>query len=339
MPTDTLAPKLTAKDFASDQDVRWCPGCGDYAILNQVRKVVAKLKMLRHETVFISGIGCSSRFPYYMNTYGFHTIHGRAPAVATGVKIANSDLNVWMVTGDGDGLSIGGNHLIHILRRNVNVKIMLFNNEIYGLTKGQYSPTSPEGKKTKSSPMGSIDLPITPLSLALAAEASFVARAMDVDKNLGSVLEAAARHNGAAFVEIYQDCNIFNHKAFDYVTNRSSKEDNVIWLEHGKPLVFGADRDKGIAMDIAGKPQVLKLGENGATEDDLLVHDESNESLAFFLSRLKHPEFPEPMGIFYRIEDDCYEELLQMQVDHAKDLKGEGTLEKLFNEGDTYTVD
>jgi len=274
-----------------------------------------------------------------MNTYGFHTIHGRAPAIATGIKIANSELTVWMVTGDGDGLSIGGNHLIHILRRNVNVKILLFNNEIYGLTKGQYSPTSPEGKKTKSSPMGSIDLPITPLSLALASEASFVARAMDVDKNLGSVLEAAARHKGAAFVEILQDCNIFNHKAFDYATNRDTKEENVIWLEHGKPLVYGKDRDKGIAMDKAGRPAIIKLGENGATEDDLLIHDESNESLAFFLSRLKHPEFPEPMGVFYRIEDDCYEELLQMQVDHAKEFKGEGTLEKLFNEGDTYTVD
>ena len=208
---ETQLPTLKAKDYASDQDVRWCPGCGDYAILNQIKKVMASLQSPPEQTVFVSGIGCSSRFPYYMNTYGFHTIHGRAPAFATGIKVANPDLNVWQVTGDGDGLSIGGNHLLHVLRRNVNVKIMLFNNEIYGLTKGQYSPTSPEGKKTKTSPMGSIDLPLTPLSVALAAEASFVARTVDVDRNLPAILERAAHHKGSAFIEILQDCNIFNH--------------------------------------------------------------------------------------------------------------------------------
>ena len=272
MPSDTELPVLTAKDFASDQDVRWCPGCGDYAILNQVRKVMVKLGNRREKTVFVSGIGCSSRFPYYMNTYGFHSIHGRAPAIATGVKIANPKLDVWMVTGDGDGLSIGGNHLVHILRRNVNT-ILLFNNRIYGLTKGQYSPTSEEGKKTKSSPMGSIELPICPLSLALAAEASFVARTIDVDKDLSAVLDRAAKHKGSAFVEIYQDCNIFNHKAFEYATDKDTKEDHILRLEHGKPLIFGKGRDKGIRLH-DHKPEIVKLAAQGPAsgllEDDLL---------------------------------------------------------------------
>jgi 2-oxoglutarate ferredoxin oxidoreductase subunit beta len=338
MPTDTELPVLTAKDFASDQDVRWCPGCGDYAILNQVRKVVAKMGNRREKTVFVSGIGCSSRFPYYMNTYGFHSIHGRAPAIATGVKIANPDLDCWLVTGDGDGLSIGGNHLLHVLRRNVNVKILLFNNRIYGLTKGQYSPTSEEGKKTKSSPMGSIELPISPLSLALAAEASFVARSVDVDKDLPNVLERAAKHRGGAFVEIYQDCNIFNHKAFEYATDKDTKEDNILRLEHGRPLIFGKARDKGILLR-NHKPEVVKVGEGGVKPDDLLFHDETDESIAFLLSRLTHTEgFPEPVGVFYHANDDCYEDLLQKQVDEATKARGEGTLEALFNAGDTYTV-
>ncbi len=338
MPTDTDAPVLKAKDYASDQDVRWCPGCGDYAILNQVRKVFAKLQIPTHETVFVSGIGCSSRFPYYMNTYGMHSIHGRAPAVATGVKIANPNLNVWLVTGDGDGLSIGGNHLMHILRRNVNVKILLFNNEIYGLTKGQYSPTSPEGKKTKSTPQGSIDLPLTALSLALSVEASFVARCVDVDKDITRVLERAAAHKGSAFVEIYQDCNVFNHKAFEYATDRNTKEDSIIRLEHGKPLIFGKDRDKGIRLNGARKCEVVNLNDNGVKEDDLLFHDEHDESLAFLLSRMKHPEFPEPMGVFYSISDDCYEDLLEQQVEQEIEKKGRGTLESLLNEGATYDV-
>jgi 2-oxoglutarate ferredoxin oxidoreductase subunit beta len=338
MPTDTEAPVLTAKEFASDQDVRWCPGCGDYAILNQMRKVLAKANMSRHNTVFVSGIGCSSRFPYYMNTYGFHTIHGRAPAVATGVKLANPGLDVWIVTGDGDGLSIGGNHLMHVLRRNVNVKILLFNNEIYGLTKGQYSPTSPEGKKTKSTPMGSIDLPLTALSVALASEASFVARTVDVDKDLAAVLGRAAAHKGAAFVEIYQDCNVFNHKAFDYATDRDEKENNLIRLEHGKPLIYGKNRDRGIRLNGARKPEVVNLNEGGVKEDDLLFHDEHDESLAFLLSRMQHPEFPEPIGVFYCIQDDCYEDLLARQIADAKKAKGPGTLFDLLNEGETYQV-
>lgn len=334
---DTELPQLKAKDFASDQDVRWCPGCGDYAILNQMKKVLAKIGARREKTVFVAGIGCSSRFPYYMDTYGFHSIHGRAPAFATGVKIASPELDVWQVTGDGDGLSIGGNHLMHILRRNVNVKILLFNNRIYGLTKGQYSPTSEEGKKTPSTPMGSIDLPLTPLSIALAAEASFVARCVDVDKNLGEVLERAAAHRGSCFIEIYQDCNVFNHKAFAFATDKDTKEDHIVRLEHGKPLIFGKNRDKGIRLH-GSKPEVVSLGD-GITEDDLLFHDEDDEKLAFTLSRMSHPEFPEPMGVYYSVEDECYEDLLTAQVDQAIKQRGEGTLETLLNAGETYTVE
>ena len=335
--TASPLPVLKAKDFATDQDVRWCPGCGDYAILNQMKKVLAKLGGDRHNTVFVAGIGCSSRFPYYMNTYGFHSIHGRAPAFATGIKIANPALDVWLITGDGDGLSIGGNHLMHVLRRNVNVKILLFNNRIYGLTKGQYSPTSEEGKKTPSTPMGSIDLPLSPISLALAAEASFIARAVDVDKELAGVLERAAAHRGSAFVEIYQDCNVFNHKAFVFVTDRNTKEDHIIRLEHGRPLIFGKDRNKGVRLN-GSKPEVVDLGK-GITEDDLLFHDEHDENLAFMLSRMTYPEFPEPMGVYYSIADDCYEDLLNQQIEQAVAMRGSGSLEKLFNAGDTYRVE
>ncbi len=337
MSTSPLA-VLTPKDFASDQDIRWCPGCGDYAILNQMKKVLAKIGRSRHDTVFVAGIGCSSRFPYYMDTYGVHSIHGRAPAMATGIKIANPDLDVWVITGDGDGLSIGGNHLLHVLRRNVNLKILLFNNRIYGLTKGQYSPTSEEGKKTPSTPMGSIDLPISPLSLAVAAEASFVARAVDVDRNLSDVIERAAAHRGAAFVEIYQDCNVFNHKAFGHATDKATKEDAVVQLEHGKPLIFGKDRDKGIRLRGDHKLEVVDLGK-GIKEDDLLFHDEQDESLAFQLSRMTWPDMPEPMGVFYQVQDDCYEELLEKQVDAAMQSRGAGDLDALFSSGDVYTID
>jgi 2-oxoglutarate ferredoxin oxidoreductase subunit beta len=302
-----------------------------------VRRICAKIGQTRENTVFISGIGCSSRFPYYMETYGMHSIHGRAPAFASGVKLANPSLDVWQVTGDGDGLSIGGNHLLHVLRRNFNIKIMLFNNRIYGLTKGQYSPTSEEGKKTKSSPMGAIDMPLSPLSVALAAEASFVARAIDVDKDLGEVLERAAKHEGSAFVEIYQDCNVFNHHAFEYATNKDSKEDHIIRLEHGKPMIFGKDKDKGIWLDGNRKPRVVELGK-GIEANDLLFHDEHDESLSFLLSRMTHPEFPEPMGVFYQIEDDCYENLLQKQVDDAIAAKGKPDLQALFNSGDIFEV-
>ena len=335
--TATQLPVLTAKDFASDQDVRWCPGCGDYAILNQVRKVVAKMGSRKEKTVFIAGIGCSSRFPYYMDTYGFHGIHGRAPAIASGVKIANPDLDVWIVTGDGDGLSIGGNHLIHMLRRNFNVNIMLFNNRIYGLTKGQYSPTSEEGKKTYSSPNGVIDLPLSPLSVALAAEASFVARGIDVDKNLGDLLETAAAHKGASFVEIYQDCNIFNHFAFQYATDKDTREDNILHLVHGRPLVFGKNRDKGIVLRGDHRLEVVEVG-NGVKEDDLLFHDMHDEALAFLLSRMAHPALPEPIGVFYQIGDDCYEDLLTEQVNEARGGK-EPDLASLLYGGETWTVE
>ena len=330
---------LKAKDFASDQDVRWCPGCGDYAILNQVRKVAAKMGLRREKTVFLSGIGCAARFPYYMNTYGFHSIHGRAPAFATGVKMANPELDVWIVTGDGDALSIGGNHLIHILRRNVNVNVLLFNNRIYGLTKGQYSPTSEQGKKTKSTPMGSIDAPVHPLSIALGAEASFVARGIDVDKNLGDLLQRAAEHEGASFVEIYQDCNVFNHKAFGHATDKESKEDNLVRLEHGKPMIFGNDRDKGIRLH-GTKPEIVDLNEGGVSEDDLLFHDETDEALAQILARMRYPDMPEPVGVFHAENQACYEQLLDQQVQDAIDKHGgPGTLEELFHTSDAYTID
>jgi 2-oxoglutarate/2-oxoacid ferredoxin oxidoreductase subunit beta len=336
---NTPLPTLTAKDFASDQDVRWCPGCGDYAILNQVRRVLATVQSKRENTVFVSGIGCSSRFPYYMSTYGFHSIHGRAPAIATGVKLANPELDVWLVTVDGDGLSIGGNHLLHTLRRNVSMKILLFNNRIYGLTKGQFSPTSEEGKKTKSSPMGVIETPLAPLAVALAAEASFVARCVDVDRKLPEVLERAARHKGSAFVEIYQDCNIFNHKAFEYTTDKESKEENVLYLEHGKPLIFGKARDKGIMLR-NHKPEVVKVGApgGGVNPDDLLFHDEKDESLAFMLSRMAHPAFPEAMGVFFCQPRECYEDALAQQIKDATAARGAGDLRTLFSSGETFEV-
>src|SRR5580698_4168618 len=293
-----MATALTRKDFISDQEVRWCPGCGDYAILAQVQKIMPELGVARENTVFISGIGCSSRFPYYMNTYGFHTIHGRAPTVATGLKLARPDLTVWMVTGDGDALSIGGNHFMHLIRRNVDLKVLLFNNRIYGLTKGQYSPTSEHGKKTKSTPMGAPEYPIRPISIAIGAEATFAARSIDVDvKHLEYTLERAAKHKGTAFVEIYQNCNIFNDGAYNYATDKATKSDTTLYLEHGKPLVFGKDSSKGIRLQ-GLDPEVVDLKTVG--RDDLLIHDEKTPepSLAFLLSRMRYPDFPEPLGVF-----------------------------------------
>src|SRR5215207_3035018 len=328
---------LKPGDFASDQDIRWCPGCGDYAILMQAKKVFAKLGLDRTKTVFISGIGCSSRFPYYMNTYGFHSIHGRAPTFATGLKLARPDLNIWMVTGDGDGLSIGGNHLMHIIRRNVDVKILLFNNRIYGLTKGQYSPTSEQGKKTKSTPMGSPDTPIRPISIALAAEASFAGRAIDVDvKNLEYVLERAAKHTGTAFVEIYQNCNIFNDGAFDYATDKATKSSTTMYLEHGKPMVF-AGGTKGIRMhDMT--PEVVDVTDGN--RDDLLIHDEKapEPSLAFLLSRMRYPDFPEPMGVFRDVAQERYVNIVRRQVEEAKQKRGEGDIQSLITGNETWTV-
>jgi 2-oxoglutarate ferredoxin oxidoreductase subunit beta len=333
-------PVLTAQDFASDQEIRWCPRCGDYSILAQMKKVLPTLGIPREKFVFVSGIGCSSRFPYYMNTYGFHSIHGRAPAVATGVKLTRPDLNVWVITGDGDALSIGGNHLMHAIRRNVDFKIILFNNQIYGLTKGQYSPTSPVGQKTKSTPFGSIDSPLSPICYALGAEATFVARSVDVDiKHLTATLERAAHHKGTAFVEVYQDCNVFNNNAFLYASDKDVKPDNVIYLEHGKPLIFGKDKKKGIRLN-GTQPEIVELGK-GIAEDDLVFHDEKtpDPSLAFLLARMRHPQFPEPVGVFRAIEKPTYDEAVNGQISAAVARQGEGNLDELFNSGDTWVVE
>lgn len=338
MSADAVTIPLTPKDFASSQDIRWCPGCGDYSILAQVKKVLAKLGGKKENTVFVSGIGCSSRFPYYLSTYGFHSIHGRALGIATGLKLANPELDVWVATGDGDGLSIGGNHLLHTVRRNVNITILLFNNQIYGLTKGQYSPTSPFGKKTRSSPHGSVEQPLHPLSVAIGAEATFVARALDVNtKHLEYVLERAAKHKGTSFVEIYQNCPIFNDMAFEYATAKDTKDDTTIYLEHNKPLVFGKDRGKGIRLN-GIDPEIVTLGD-GVTEDDLLFHDERapEPSLAYLLSRMHYPDFPEPMGVLRCVEVPTYEDLVMGQIDAAR-AKHKGGLAELLNEGETWTA-
>jgi 2-oxoglutarate ferredoxin oxidoreductase subunit beta len=336
----TTLPTLTAKDLATDQDVRWCPGCGDYSILAQMKKALAGLGIAREKMVFISGIGCSSRFPYYMNTYGFHSIHGRAPTLATGLKVTRPDLSVWVITGDGDGLSIGGNHLIHAIRRNVDIKIILFNNEIYGLTKGQYSPTSRIGTRTKSSPLGSIDNPLRPLSIAIGAEATFVARTIDVDVNhLTEILKRAAFHRGCAFIEIYQNCKIFNDGVFEYATDKSVKAENTLYLEHGKPLIFGKDRNKGIRLN-GLDPEVVSLG-NGVAMDDLLMHDEKAEepSLAYLLSRMVYPRFPECVGVFRAVDRPTYEDLVNKQVEDAIKTKGKGRLDELFASDDCWVVE
>ncbi|MDE0734484.1 MAG: 2-oxoacid:ferredoxin oxidoreductase subunit beta [Pirellulaceae bacterium] len=335
----TELPVLKASDFASDQDVRWCPGCGDYSILAQMKKVLPTLGTLPENLVFISGIGCSSRFPYYMNTYGIHSIHGRAPAFATGLKATRPELEVWVITGDGDALSIGGNHLMHCIRRNLDVNIVLFNNRIYGLTKGQYSPTSPQGKVTKSTPMGAIDNPIHPLSVAIGCDGSFVARSIDVNiKHLSATLKRAAKHRGTSFIEVYQNCNVFNDGAWDYATDRETRADNIVELEHGKPLIFGKDRDKGIRLN-GMEPEIVELGK-GIKEDDLLFHDEKapEPSLAYLLSRMRQPDFPEPIGVFRAIDAPKYDELLNQQVQQARNDQGDGDLKDLFSTGDTWEI-
>ena len=310
-------PMLTKKDFTSDQMVRWCPGCGDYAILSAVQAVFPELGIPREKFVVVSGIGCSSRFPYYMGTYGFHSILGRAPAIATGIKSVNQDLLVWVVTGDGDGLSIGGNHFMHLLRRNVDVRLLMFNNQIYGLTKGQYSPTSPFGKKAKSTPLGSIDYPVDPVSLALGAGATFVARTLDVNvQHIQDVLKRAAAHKGTAFVEIYQNCNIFNDGAFTQLTDKDSKADSVIEIQHGKALRFGKNKEKGIVLDAGWNPKVVNVNEVG--EDKLFVHDERSDMSALLMSRLGAPDFPTPIGVFRAVERPSYDQLLNEQVERAK---------------------
>ena len=340
MTTATL-PLYTKKDFQTDQEIRWCPGCGDYAILSAVQSVFADLAIPKEKFVVISGIGCSSRFPYYMNTYGFHTIHGRAPAVATGLKIVRPDLEVWVATGDGDSLSIGGNHTIHMLRRNVGLKVLMFNNKIYGLTKGQYSPTSEIGKKTKSTPYGTADRPFNPISLAIGSEATFVARSVDVfQSHLKDTLKKAAAHKGAAYIEILQNCNIFNDGAWETITEKDARGDNVVQLEHGKPLIFGKNRDKGIRL-IGLDLEVVTLG-NGITEKDLLVHDEYHPraSYAFLLAHMEsRPGFPTPIGVLRSWENvPRYEDVINAQIQEVQSRKGKGDLAKLLKAGDTWEV-
>ncbi len=341
----TERPEAAKKNpFKTDQEVRWCPGCGDYSVLAAVHRLLPTLGVPREKTVFVSGIGCSSRFPYYVDTYGFHTIHGRAPAVATGVKLANPELSVWVITGDGDALSIGGNHLIHALRRNVDIKILMFNNRIYGLTKGQYSPTSETGKRTKSTPMGSVDEPFSPLAVALGANASFVARAVDREpKLLEQVLRRAAAHRGTAFVEIFQNCVVFNDGAFHHVTDKAGRADNQLWLEHGAPLLFGADRRRGIRLGGRNRltPEMVTVGEGGVELSDLLVHDEADETgaLAMLLARLEPPRAPAPLGVLRAVERPTYDVQVDAQIALARAEHPDASIEALLKSGDTWTVE
>ncbi|MDO8789065.1 MAG: 2-oxoacid:ferredoxin oxidoreductase subunit beta [Sulfuritalea sp.] len=331
---------LTKKDFESGLDVRWCPGCGDYAVLSQITKLMPKLGIPRENFAFVSGIGCSSRFPYYVQTYGLHTIHGRALAIATGLKVTRPDLSVWVVTGDGDALAIGGNHFIHALRRNIGVKVILLNNRIYGLTKGQYSPTSELGKKTKTSPLGNIDQPFSPVALALGAGATFAARCIDGDQAMmAAILERAAKHEGTAFVEVLQNCVVFNDGAFDALSDKTTRDDTRLVMEHGKPLIFGKERNKGIrlrGMDM----EVVTIGENGVTAADILVHDENaaHSGLAFSLGQFESPDFPVPFGVFRDINKPSYEELHKQLVESARAAKGRGDLQRLLNAGETWTI-
>jgi 2-oxoglutarate ferredoxin oxidoreductase subunit beta len=340
--TTTPMPVLTKKDFQTDQEVRWCPGCGDYAILSAVQAIFPELGIPREKFVVVSGIGCSSRFPYYMNTFGFHSIHGRAPAIATGIKISNPELEVWVATGDGDSLAIGGNHTIHMLRRNVGIKVLMFNNRIYGLTKGQYSPTSEFGKKTKSTPFGNADRPFNPLALAIGAEATFVARSVDVfQPHLKETLRKAAAHKGSAYIEILQNCNIFNDGAWLGVTEKDARSEHVVVLEHGKPLIFGKTRDKGIRAKGLGL-EVVHLGNgNGATEKDLLVHDEHNPNpvYSFLLSQMDEmPGFPTPIGVLRSWDRERYEDVVSQQIRDVIAKRGRGDLSKLLRSGDTWEV-
>jgi len=340
--TTTPIPVLTKKDFQTDQEVRWCPGCGDYAILSAVQSIFPELGIPREKFVVISGIGCSSRFPYYMNTYGFHTIHGRAPAVATGIKVMNPELEVWLATGDGDSLAIGGNHTIHMLRRNVGIKVLMFNNRIYGLTKGQFSPTSEFGKKTKSTPYGTADRPFNPLALVIGAEATFVARSVDVfQQHLKDTLKKAAAHQGSAYIEILQNCNIFNDGAWLGLTEKDARSEHVVQLEQGKPLIYGKNRDKGIRMN-GLELEVVHLGNgHGLTEKDLLVHDEHNPNpaYAFLLAQMEEmPGFPAPIGVLRSWSRPRYEDVMSKQLQDVIAQRGPGDLSKLLRSGDTWEV-
>ncbi len=333
-------PATSRKDWASDQEVRWCPGCGDYSILAAVQTLLPELGVARERTVFVSGIGCAARFPYYMSTYGMHTIHGRAPAIATGLALSRPDLDVWVVTGDGDALSIGGNHLVHALRRNVNMTILLFNNQIYGLTKGQFSPTSELGKVTKSTPFGSLDTPFNPIALALGAEATFVARTHDMDRrHMMEVFRRAHDHKGAALVEVYQNCNVFNDGAFEQVTGRAAREEMLVPLEHGQPIRFGADLHKGVVLRADGRLEIVEVADVG--ESALLVHDERREDpgIAFLLAHLARGPFePTPIGVFRAVERPDYGSLVDAQIDEVRRRKGDGDLAELLRSGTTWSV-
>src|SRR6185503_4524869 len=336
----TTSDKQTAKDYTSDQEVRWCPGCGDYAVLAAVRQFLPTLGIRRENTVFVSGIGCSSRFPYYLDTYGMHSIHGRAPTIATGLAVTRPDLSVWVVTGDGDALSIGGNHLIHALRRNMNITILLFNNRIYGLTKGQYSPTSEVGKVTKSTPLGSADHPVDPASFAMGANATFVARSIDTEaQHLAEVLRRAATHSGTAFLEIYQNCNVFNDGAFDAFTDKAVRAERQIRVEHGKPLLFGTNNDKGLVLNAKSLSlEVVSVGEGGRPVSDVLVYDETNPVFAQLLARMPFPQFPVAVGVLYAITRPTYDGTLRTQQKAAKEKFGNGDLSKLLRGGNTWTI-
>ncbi|MBI4534960.1 MAG: 2-oxoacid:ferredoxin oxidoreductase subunit beta [Ignavibacteriae bacterium] len=331
--------KLTVKDFQSDQDIRWCPGCGDYSILAQVQRVFPEFTHKKENYVSISGIGCSSRFPYYMDIFGVHGIHGRAPAIASGVKMANPKLDVWVATGDGDGLSIGGNHMIHMLRRNLDIKVLLFNNQIYGLTKGQYSPTSVLGQVTKSTPHGVIDSPFIPVSLALGAGATLVARTMDRDpKHMQEMVRRAEKHKGTAFLEIYQNCNVFNDGAFFTFTEKETRDDHIVYLEHGKPLVFGKQKDKGIRLN-GFTPESVNINTGKYSASDLLVHNENDSTLAFILANMIHnPQLPRAMGVFLCDERATYEDELENQIARVKSKKGEGDLQQLLDGDETWVI-
>ena len=335
--TDTLAPKPTAKDFKSDQDVRWCPGCGDYSILAMMQRVLPEFDTRRERYAFISGIGCSSRFPYYMNTYGFHTIHGRAPAVATGVKLANPGLEVWVISGDGDSMSIGGNHLIHAIRRNVDLKLVIFNNRIYGLTKGQYSPTSETGKISPSTPLGSVDTPFNPASLILGAGASFFARTTDRDtKHMQEMFRRAQAHRGLAVIEVLQNCNVFNDGAFENVTDKEIRDDNRVELVHGEPLIFGKQKEKGIRLR-GFRPEVIPM--EGHTRDDLLIHDEKNPYQAALVARFGFGDgLPTPLGVFTARQEKVFDEAFLGQIASVKAKKGPGKLESLLDSPDAWDI-
>ncbi len=333
------------KDFSSDQDVRWCPGCGDYTILKQVQNMMPKIGVNKEDIVFISGIGCAARFPYYMNTFGMHSIHGRAPAIATGLKVSRPELSVWIVTGDGDSLSIGGNHFMHLLRRNVNVNLLLFNNQIYGLTKGQYSPTTPEGSVFKSTPYGSIDHPVNPLALSLGSDGAFVARTMDRDpRHLQEMLIRANEHKGTSMLEIYQNCIVFNDGAFELFTDKKSRPRETIYLEQGKPLVFGDNEEKGVRLD-GLKPKVVSLDDGSYSKEDLWIHDEQDNTKAYLLSRFFDQKesvdglhLPRPFGVLYAIDRPCYDEGVRNQVEEVVQRKGVGDLDEILRGPETWTV-